>query len=368
MHLLGLGRAILLVVCLLLVFSQSATGYKVSSSSVEPTGALVPGTPVLVFIRIDFPTQPLFPPSHDLRYTTELESPKWDPNIISAGIEYPAITQGGKVNSLSGVELSDPKVFAVRLQLGGVTPLVLRTSNITIFRIEEIDELGQVVKGSTFNYVTLVVNQTDYVTEFTNKNIVVEKKLEIFRSHIDEKSAIGVNTTTEEIIYSRARMHIDSAFCQCSEMTFIQSMGFLNLADEEISEGERLLDKAWAEQEVATAQIPINNVNAVIAEYKTNDQRLPAIIAKRELAVAYISYANDAIAIGNYSQARENADEAYELGNESYTMALPERQCLGRFCNFNQKSFGILIIGITVILLASICAYFYFRKHQKKTS
>lgn len=356
-----LGKTVLLIVIFFLVISQSAIAYNVSRISVEPPGALVPGTPVVVSIKIDLPTQPLFPLSHELRYTTELEKPKWDPDILAGGIEYPAIIQGGKFNSLSGFELSNPRVFGVQLQLEGTAPNVLQTSNITLIRIEELDENGRAIdRSTTESRVTIL-----YLKEISCCIEPMDETLQRFKSHIDENTARGVNTSAAERKFTEAQNSMDAA-SSLPEQKYTEALTLLGDAQNSITEGERLLDKAWAENEITAAQIPINNADAVIAWYKTNDLRLPAILAKRELAVAYITEANEAIATGNYSQAREKAHGAYELGNESYNIALSgqQRQYLGRFCNFNPEIFGFLIIGIIVILLASTGVYFYCRKHR----
>ncbi len=86
------------------------------------------------------------------------------------------------------------------------------------------------------------------------------------------------------------------------------------------------MDKSWAENEVSNAQVPISIVDAIISWFKgnsrtANDQQLPAIITKREVAVSYISSANDAISSGNFAQARVKAQDAFSKGNESYTEA-----------------------------------------------
>jgi hypothetical protein len=91
-----------------------------------------------------------------------------------------------------------------------------------------------------------------------------------------------------------------------------------------MKEGERLLDKAWAEKAVADAQKKVDQMDALIGWYKgngstANDAVLPSVVTRREVAMAYLTTANDEIANGNYDLARLKAQEAYNKANESYT-------------------------------------------------
>ena len=123
----------------------------------------------------------------------------------------------------------------------------------------------------------------------------------------------------------------------CRQVSIITALNDLNAAQTAITDGEIALDKAWAESEVAAAQVPINNVDSIIAWFNGNqstasDPQLPAIITKREVAVSYISTANDEIANGNYEQARAKAQDAFSKGNESYTDALARKEKISRRC------------------------------------
>ena len=157
-------------------------------------------------------------------------------------------------------------------------------------------------------------------------------ELQVFRTHIDEKAALGIDTSAAEVKYNEARQKIDSVRSMPSSQV-TQALAVLNAAAVTINQGESALDKAWAETEVAAAQSTINNVNTIIAWFKgnsrtVNDQQLPSIIAKRDLAVSYISNANVNIAQGNFVQARSMAQDAFTKGNESYTDALARQRQL----------------------------------------
>jgi hypothetical protein len=137
-----------------------------------------------------------------------------------------------------------------------------------------------------------------------------------------------------------------------------------------ISDGEKALDKAWAENEVAAAQLPIKNVDTIIAWFKgnqstANDQQLPAIVAKREVAVSYISTANDQIASGEYPQARSKAQEAFTKGNESYTDALARQKVLMSGWTFPQIPGGIyIVLGVIVVILVAVGIVIYRKRSR----
>jgi hypothetical protein len=365
-------REILLVVVILLVISQSSAAYNISRVSVEPPVAvLLPGTPVSVSVKIDLPAQPLFPPFHQLRYTTELEKPKWDPDILAAGVEYPAIIKGGMVNSFSGFELSDPRVFSVRLKLEGIAPNVDQTSNITIIRIEEVDENGKVIDNSTVES-TAVIPYFDECS-FCDLSTFCRCQLQKFRSRIDEMAKLGVNTTIAEAKYNEAKGKIDTAAALPSKQ-YSAAISDLNAAQTIIADGENALDKAWAEKTVADAGQPIIKADSIIAQFETcgptsciwDSPEFQKILVKRERAINYLSIANDQIATGNYSAAREKAQEAYGYAKESYNIALSRQQHLytQKFYNFNPEMFGIFIIGIVAILFC-IAGIIWWKKHKQ---
>jgi hypothetical protein len=98
-----------------------------------------------------------------------------------------------------------------------------------------------------------------------------------------------------------------------------------------------LSDKELAEQTIADADTQIKKVDDIVRWFKGNsstrdDSQLPAIIAKREIAMSYIVTAEDEIANGNFSQARSEATDAYSKANESYTDALKRQYEIVQDC------------------------------------
>ena len=174
-----------------------------------------------------------------------------------------------------------------------------------------------------------------------------------------------------EVRYNEAQEKISSARSRPSN-EYTGALGDLTTATAAIKDGETALDKSWAEYEVAAAQVPINNVDSIIAWFKgnsstANDQQLPAIVTKREVAVSYISTANDDIAEGSYAQARQKAQDAFLKGNESYTEALArQKQLMSGFSlpipKLNSTMF--IIIGVIAVVLVVVGVIIYRKRSR----
>jgi len=132
------------------------------------------------------------------------------------------------------------------------------------------------------------------------------------------------------------------------------------------------LDKAWAENEIAAAQVPINNVDAIIGWFKgntstANDQQLSTIITKREVAVGYLSNANDNIADGKYPQARQKAQDAFLKANESYTEALARQKQVSSGWGIPFPNLGgsvFIVLGIVAVILVVVGVIIYRKRSQ----
>ena len=67
--------------------------------------------------------------------------------------------------------------------------------------------------------------------------------------------------------------------------------------------------------------MPLSRISRAI-QSTANDPRLSTVITEREIAVSYISSANDFVTNGNYASARSKAEQAYTEANQSYNDAL----------------------------------------------
>jgi hypothetical protein len=358
-----------IVFLVLLTLIQCVYAYSISQVTVNPSGDLTPGTPVTVSFTIQFggSGDMTFPTGNTLDFYTDLDNPKWNMVLVLNGIENPQ-TMDNKKNVFLDDWILQYKTSDyeenLRVTLQGVAPTVTSTTNKTVVRVQELDSRNNVVSGSMVTISRQIIN-TFEVTQLIASR---ESDLQIFRTHIDEKAALEIDTATAEGKYSAARAAINDAKSKpSSEYTAAQAS--LTNAQNLISEGEKLLNKAWAEKEVSDAQVPLTNVDSVISYIKPNisstDPRLSPIISKREVASGFLSTANDEIFAGNYERARDKAKEAFDKANESYNDALDlKNQVSGGFNPVGAigKLFGsgtviIIVIVAVVLIVAGVIIY-----------
>ena len=363
-----------IIIALSLIFCiHAVSAFGVSSITIDPSGSLTPGTPVIVTFRVDFTASgsETFPSTNELDMSTDLEKPTWTTTLVLDGVETPQPANSGRMISFSGWILSYPASVeeSMKVTMQGTAPTVSTTSNKTIIQLQEVDSHNNIVSGSTVKREAVIVNVAEVQAKVAEKR----STLQTFRSHIDEKSAMGIDTADAEAKYSDAKQKIDTAE-KAPSTQYVQSFANLDAAQKAIDDGEAALDRAWAENEVTNAQVPITNVDGIIAWFKGNtstrdDAQLPAIIAKREVAVSYISTANDDISNGNYAQARSKAQEAYDKGNESYTDALARQKVLlsgwqlPGLPNFGKLPIVPIIVVVVVILVIVGVVIYRKRSH-----
>ncbi len=362
----GLMKWSILIV-FLIVCIQAVSAISVSSISIDPSGSLTPTTPVTVSFKID--NSGVFPSDDELQLFTDLDKPKWTYTIIVNGIENLRPVTGGRTLAINGFELNykTNDEVSVRVTLEGVAPVVTQTTNKTLVRITEYDSLGRAITSTQVEKTALVINTGEVASVLASG----EADLQVYREHIDEKAALGIDTSAAEVKYNEAQQKLNSARSRPSN-EYAGALQDLSDATSAIADGEKALDKAWAESEVASAQVPINNVDAIIGWFKgnastANDNQLPTIITKREVAVSYLSDANDNIASGNYAQARVKAQDAYSKGNESYTDALTRQKQLSSGFSLPLPNIGgslFIILGIVAVILIVVGVIIYRKRSQ----
>jgi hypothetical protein len=356
-----------ILIILLIVCIQAVSAISVSSISIDPSGSLIPATPVTVSFKVE--NSGVFPPDNQLQMFTDLEKPKWTYTIIVNGVENLRPVMGGRTLTISGFELNykTNDDVSVRVTLEGTAPAVTQTANKTLVRVTEYDSNGRPITSTQVEKTALVINTGDIASAIASH----EADLQVYREHIDEKAALGIDTSAAEVKYNEASQKLASARSRPSN-EYAGVLQDLNDSTAAIADGEKSLDKAWAESEVASAQVPINNVDAIIGWFKgnsstANDNQLPAIVAKREVAVSYLSDANDNIASGNFAQARVKAQDAYSKGNESYTDALARQKQLSSGFLPSLPNIGgslFIILGIVAVVLIVVGVIIYRKRTQ----
>ena len=205
----------------------------VPSVSVNPAGSLTPFTPVTASFKIDVPG--VFPSDGELKLFTDLDQPKWTHSIIVNGIENSRPVSGGRILSISGFELNhrDSDVVSVRVTLEGIAPPVAQTSTKTIIRITQYDSNSNPVTNSQVEKTALVINTGEVVSTIAS----ADAALQVFRTHIDERAALGFDTTAAEIKYNEAMQKIASVRSRPSSQ-YTEALADLNAASVAIREGE----------------------------------------------------------------------------------------------------------------------------------
>lgn len=368
----GLTKWFLIAVSLVFCI-QAVSAFAVSSIIIDPQGSLTGGTQVLVTYKVEFTGSgdETFPSGDELQMSTDLEKAKWTYSLVLDGVDAPQPSSSGRVLSVSGWVLSYPSSMeeSLKVTLEGTTPSVSQTTNKTLIKVCEYDSHNNIV-STCIERTTTIVNPTDVTKKITEK----EEALQTFRSHIDEKSALGIDTAAAEAKYSEAEQKIKTAKSLTSTQ-FILIFSNLDAAQAAIDDGEIALDRAWADMEVANAKIPIDNVDKVIEWFRANastkdDAQLSGIMTKREIAVSYLVTASDEINNGNYDQARVKAQDAFNKGNESYTDALARKKVLESGWRLpipgiptNIGKYLIPIVAIVIVVVA-IVGFVIYRKRS----
>jgi len=365
----------IIVLFLIMVPAVSMASFSVNSLSISPSGTLVPGTTVDLSFTVQMPSGSST--QNSLQLYTQLEKPKWSYVINVNDVANGATTASTKTVNINSFLLTykEDDDVTVSVTLEGTAPSVTQTTNQTLIQVSEVDTNGNA--GST-KYVqsALVVNTNDVTTAISNAN----SQLSQFRTEIDEKAAMDIDTSAAEAKYNSAQSLITTAQSLPST-SYTDALNKINTAVSTISDGETLLDKAWAEKEISDAMGPINNVDALIVYFQGNsstssDSRLSEVVTKREIAASYISAANDALTNGNYAQARSKAEDAYTKGNESYTDALtfkaaveanPFASLFGSFGSVGSifsSSVLLIIVGVVVVVLVIVGIIIYRKRSQ----
>jgi len=351
--------AVLLTMCV-----QMGWAFSLASVNVNPTGSLTPGTPVVVAFTVNFASSgsDTFPSGDTLQMVTDLDKPAWTYTLLLNGVENPRPQAAGRLLQLSGWDLDYPASSveeSLRITLEGNAPTVTTTSNKTLIDIVELDNNANPLPGSEVTYSTLVINTGDIATSIASAN----DALQAFKALIDEKSALGVDTSAAEASYNQAQQQIAAA--QALPTTqFTDAMNDLVAVNSTIQTGQTALDQAWAQKTVADAQVPVNNAESLITYLQvnkslSNDARLSPIVAEHEIAASYITNANNAITSGNYDQARSIAQQAFTEGNKSYNDAVALNQTVNS--GFNPLAgigsifgSGVLVIVVVVIVVVLV--------------
>ncbi len=250
---------ILLASLILICCIPFVSAYTINNVNIAPSGSLTPGQRVSVTYEVSLPlvSGQTFEPTNTLDMYTDLAAAKWsivktETVVGISPIEKPLFNQVGPRAQVGGWILSyTDRELSLRITLDGVAPQVDKTQTKTIIKITELDSYSKPVSTTGYVKEAIVVN----IADINNAISVADSNLQVFRVHIDEKYALDVDTSVAEGKYNQAKAAIDSVRSQSSSQYEVALAGLTN-AQNLIADGEKALDKAWAEKAVADAHKP----------------------------------------------------------------------------------------------------------------
>jgi len=367
MKLKNIGFGILL---LLIVGIQIVSAVTVSNPVINPTGDLTAGTNVSVSFKIDMTPigSETFPKDNTLQIFTDLNNPQWTTTLIRDGVNQPLPPDTGNSIYMTGWILSYPSSVqeSILVTLEGSVPSVTKSMNKSIVLVQELNARNEVIPLSVITQSRMIVNPTDIAQSIALR----ESDLRTFRTHIDNMTQKGVNTSLAEQKYRTAQ----SAILAAKSADFATAQASLDNATGQMDDGERLMDRAWAEKAIGDAQVIITNTSGQITYFTvnrsiTNDPRLTIVIAKKESAEQYLSSAHDLLNAGNYAFARVKAKSAFDKGNESLNDAINFRLELTKTGSTGDggswlNTTTMIIIGVVVVVIV-IAGYFLMKKKNR---
>ena len=92
----GLTKWIIIAVSLIFCI-HAVSAFAVSSITVDPSGSLTPGTPVIVTFKVDLSASgdETFPSADELQMSTDLDKPKWTYSLVLDGVDTPQPVEHG---------------------------------------------------------------------------------------------------------------------------------------------------------------------------------------------------------------------------------------------------------------------------------
>jgi len=362
MRLQCMGMGILLF---FIIGIQFVAGVVVSNPVINPTGDLTAGTNVSVSFKVDMTPSgsETFPKGDTLQFFTDLNNPKWVTTQIKDDVESVIPQEAGHSVYISGWLLSYSSAVreSVRVTLEGSVPSVTKSMNKTIVLVQELDVNNVIIPSSVFTSERLIVNPTDISQDIA----VRESDLWSFRIDIYNRTQMGINTSAAEEKYAAAQVAIQNT----KNASFVEAQKGLNNATILINDGEKLLEKAWAEKEIENAQVPITKTNELITYFTVNrsiksDPRLAVIIAEKESAEQYLSSAKDLNQLDNYAFSRVKSKAAFDKGNESLTDAINFKLDLTKSDGSWLNTTTFMIVAV-IVAIVTVAGYFLLRKKNR---
>jgi len=375
----GFPRAGLVFLCLLLICIPLADAFEVSSFSVSPTGylsescGLVSGSFTVTSFSTDSGDRYL----NEGEFFTSLDQPDWSLVLYTEGRETSRAEIKNKTAFLSSLNISGSEgpgfERKINVSFSSRLPYIQKTENMTVLTIRQIDRSpAGIISTEKFHYAPMAINCGCVPIACSAPRHLLEP----FRDQIKENASRGVDTLAAEQKYNEAQQKIKSADSRRTA-EYATARSEYDDAQSAIAEGERLLDKAWAEKKIADAQEQMDKTEAIIGWFEKNQSTtnlvgLQPVLLKHQQTAKYLTTANSEFTAGSYSLARSNATLAYTSANESYNDAVTFQYgacaCVSYFGPYARTGTERFILltgaGITIIIILLIAGIFWLRKRK----
>lgn len=363
----GVTLFISFMLALCLVQGAAAADFVESSSNVDPaSGDLAPGEQVVVHVLVTLTGsgENTFDTADSLEAYTALDDPEWDYVVLVNGQGMPKETTSQYVRLL-GWDLAYPDTNEVTLDytLVGKVPPVTQTTDISLFRLRQLDSNGNVPSGGELLIERTVINPGDV----DKTRDLREEQITELRTSIDEYTALGVNVANAQQLCDQAEDKVD----QSKTSSYSQANVLLSEAGTLIEQAEESLENAYATKLIDDAQVTIDTVNGDVNYFINNrsmsgDTRVSAIQTKVALAETQMSQAKDFRDNKDYYQSRLNANEAQLTANEALTMSTDLREEIGEGGLLPDFSgLGTYVIIIVVVVVVAGIGFLVYRRHTK---
>ena len=290
-------------------------------------------------------------------FSTGLQKSAWDFKIRREG--YPDIaipTRGGAYQTLLEFEIGYDGDVQLDVQLRGTVPKS-SSGEIEVVKIEHFrDKTVEDVYRMTRNVVS--------AEQVGSSLSVQQQNLKTLKADIDARAAEGVDISAAQAKYDEASQALTSAASAAPS----KAAEHVASAMEAMDEAESLLDKAWAENEVANVGVALESldtkINYFIEERSMGgDPRVVSIVTKRESAAQFYSQAKDGLSAKNYQQARSKADEGLNKANEALRDVDALRDAIGE--GFSLGGNLLLYVGIGIVIVLAIAGAVIYRKKTR---
>ncbi len=354
----NISRWIVLLLALVCVVQVVSADFDIKKEDISPaSGALEPGQQVTAHYVLSYSMITDDPSDESFEFSTGLQNPTWDFTVYRDGVDIYKTTKTGYYPTLTEFEISYGKgKIELDVQLRGTVP-TSTTGKIEVVKIQHMREKD--VKA-TYSKVRDAVNPDQVQGALSTQ----QQNLKNLKADIDDKAAKGVDVSAVQAKYDAANQALMSAASSGPS----QAAGYIATATKAMDEAKSLLEKAWAEKEVANTGATLENLDGMITYFVENrsmksDPQVVAIMTKRESAVQFYSQAKDNLNGANYPLARSKATEGQNKANEALADANALREKIGE--GFNIGNIGgnlLLYVGAGVIIILIVVGVVLYRK------